>query len=261
MVDLPPPDLHVRSLTYSLRSGAECDYVDPPPLEFEQQGVKFRLASGELTCELMTHCSNVEDARAVVEPILRAWELDSDLNNRPGEIRFHLRGTDVVDRAPLPAGVIRGTAYIVQSHPLMAATGTISVHVTRGKYPAPPPETFRVNADIEALLARYQGYLAGQEPLLSMAYFCLTFIEKKSGSRRDAARQFAIDIRVLQLMGELSSTRGDRLTARKARAVGKFRPAETKWLETVVKLLLKRLGDCRPANQLKQIQMSDLPRL
>src|SRR5437762_56789 len=67
MIEIPPPHFHVRSVSYSLRSGDGCEYVSPPPLEFKQQGVKFRLAAGVLVCEMTVHFSNVEDARAVID--------------------------------------------------------------------------------------------------------------------------------------------------------------------------------------------------
>src|SRR5947207_2175669 len=102
---VPAPDPHVRSLAYSLRSGEGVRYVDPLPLEFERHGISFRLAAGQLTCQMKTHFSNVEAARAVVEPILRAWELQSDVAGRPGEMRFRLAGADVEDRTPVPPGV------------------------------------------------------------------------------------------------------------------------------------------------------------
>jgi hypothetical protein len=97
---------------------------------------------------MKSHFSSVEAAR-VVEPILRAWELRSDMARRPGEMRFRLKGADVEDRTPAPPGVIRGTAHIVQPGSLVIATGTVSVHVTRGHYPEAPAETFRINPDVQ----------------------------------------------------------------------------------------------------------------
>jgi len=42
---------------------------------------------------------------------------------------------------------------------------TLSCDVTRVRYPEPPPGTFRLSADAESILLRYEGYLNGREPL------------------------------------------------------------------------------------------------
>jgi hypothetical protein len=256
------PDFHVVSLSYKLRPSDQVTYVSPAPVEFETEEVRFRLAKGKLTCEMKSHISRAEEARAVVEPVLRAWEVDADLRWNRGELRFEFDAADIVDRTPLPPGVVRGHAHVLLGVAAISAVGTVSVHVTRAHYPE-PPGAFRLNPDAESILLRYQGYLAGREPLLSMAYFCLTVIEANAGSRASAARTYGIDKALLGKMGELTSRRGDRLSARKATA-GRVQPLigpESAWLEAAVKTLIWRLGDTRKATALPLITMSDLPRL
>jgi hypothetical protein len=55
--------------------------------------------------------------------------------------------------------------------------------------------------------------VGNQDPLLGMAYACLTLLEK--GNRKLAAKHYAIHNDVLRKLGELTSTRGDNATARK----------------------------------------------
>jgi len=86
--------------------------------------------------------------------------------------------------------------------------------------------TFRLNPDAESILLRYHGHLDGREPLPAMAYFCLTVLEAKTGGRESAARAYRIEKAVLNRMGELTSLRGDRLTARKATGVQPVYPEE-----------------------------------
>lgn len=160
----------------------------------------------------------------------------------------------------LRPGVVHGSAYVVVAGTVMA-TGTATVHVTRSTYPAPPPPTFCLNPDAESVLARYQGYRDGREPLQAMAYFCLTFLEAKAGSRQQAASIYRIDLPVLRKMGELTSTRGDTSNARKAHAVQRLTSAEHAWLEAAVKILIWHLGDTRNAAAIPMITMSDLPNL
>jgi hypothetical protein len=70
----------VVSLQHALRTSDHCSYVNAPAREFETGEARFRLADGHLTCEMKTHFSKVEDARSVVEPILRAWDLERRVN-------------------------------------------------------------------------------------------------------------------------------------------------------------------------------------
>jgi hypothetical protein len=115
--------------------------------------------------------------------------------------------------------------------------------------------------DAESILLRYHGYLDGREPLPSMAYFCLTVVEAKTGGREIAATAYRIEKAVLSTMGELASLRGDRLTARKASVVQPLTGQERAWLEAAVKMLIWRLGDTRKRSALPLITMSDLPTL
>ena len=255
------PDFHVVSLRYKLLPSDRVTYVSPPPVEFEEEEVRFRLADGKLTCEMKTHFPTVEAARAVVERILRAWEADADLRWNQGELGFKFDRAEVIDGSPLPPGVIR---VHVQGAAATFAVGTVSVHVSRNHYPE-PPGTFRLNPDAESLLLRYQGYLGGREPLLSMAYFSYTVLTANApgnGRRKRAASKYRIHVDVLRKMGDLTSCRGDRSTARKAAAAGQpLTDPESAWLQAAVKTLIWRLGDTHSATVLPLITLSDLPRL
>jgi len=253
------PDLHVVSLRYALRPSEHASFTNPPPIEFETQDAQFRLAEGELTCKMKTHFADPADARPTVEPTIRAWEIDADLRLCPDVLKFDFDGADVIDSTPAPPGVY-GVAYIVGSG-AATASGSASVLIGYLDYPAPPPSTFRMNPDADAILGRYQMHRAGREPLQSMAYFCLTFLETKAGSRHDAAALYRIDHLVLKKIGELTSTRGDTSTARKANAAHPLSRQEHAWLDAAVKMLIWRTGDTRDAAALPLMTMSDLPTL
>ncbi len=207
---------------------------------------------------MKTHFSTAEAARAVVEPILRAWEVDADLRLTRGELRFKFEGADIIDRSPAPPGVTHGCAYMVLPGLMVSGIGTVSLHVDRARYPE-PPGTFRLDPDAESILLRYHGHLDGREPLPALAYFCLTILEAKTGGRESAATAYRIEKAVLNRMGELTSLRGDRLTARKATGVQPLTGQERAWLEAAVKMLIWRLGDTRTLSNLPVITMSDLP--
>lgn len=260
-------DLHVVSLFYKLRPSDRVTYVDPvPPVEFETEEARFRLAEGRLTCEMQIHFSTADEARAVVGPVLRAWEADSDLRRTRGELRFNFDGATIIDRSS-PPGAIRGQLNALLGEVALSAAGTVSFHVTQKRYPE-PPGTFRLNPDAGSILLRYQGYLDGREPLQSMAYFCLTVLEASTGAsenkRSAAAMKYGIEKSILRKMGDLTSEkRGDRSSARKATA-GPAQPLtgpEAAWIEAALKKFVWRAGDIRPAAELSLITMADLPKL
>jgi hypothetical protein len=258
------PDLHVASLQYSVQPNEQITYVNCPPVDFDTEEARLLLADGKLKCEMKTHFSTAEAARAVVEPILRAWEVDADLRWGRGELRFKFDGADIIDRSPVPPGVTHGCAYAVLPAIMVSAAGTVSIHVDRGQYPE-PPRSFRLNPDAESILLRYQVHLDGREPLPSMAYFCLTVLEAKvtEGRHRKlrAAAEYKIDKAVVRKIGELSTDHGDLLNARKATAMKPLTGQERGWLEAAVKMLIWRLGDTRKRSALPLITMSDLPTL
>ena len=111
---------------------------------------------------------------------------------------------------------------------------------------------------------RYEGYLRGREPLLSMASFCLTVIEDAYNGRTAAAKQMNIDEAVLKKIGNLTATRGDLLTARKINAQSTKQPLsgqEGAWLQEAVKAVIRRLGEARSLTPSKTLAMKDLPPL
>lgn len=256
------PDLHVAFLHYNLRPGEQVTYNSPAPVEFETESARIRLADGKLVCEMKQHFETAEEARADVEPVLHAWEADSDLRWSRGEFRLEFANAEIVDRSPAEPGVVRGNAHLLLGLNVIAAAGTVSIHATRGRYPE-PPGPFRLTPDAQSILVRYQGYLDGREPLLAMAYFCLTVVEANTGGRSSAAKSYRIEEPVLRKIGELTSRRGDRTSARKA-SVGAALPlegSEGAWLEAAIKALVWRLGDTNSIATLPWITLDSLPKL
>jgi hypothetical protein len=206
---------------------------------------------------MKAHFSDPAAAQKVVEPILRAWEVDADLRRNRGELRFKYRTAEVIDQSPLPAGSVN---VPVLGNKLLATVGTVSVQVTSSSYPN-PPNYFRLNPDTESIVHRYEGYLDGREPLPAMAYFCLTVLEGNADGRNDAATMYRIDVDVLRKIGELSSERGGLHQGRKASAIQELSGAEDTWLQEAIKTLIRRLGDTRDPASLPEISMNDLPNL
>ncbi|MFI5252979.1 MAG: hypothetical protein ACHQQQ_11180 [Bacteroidota bacterium] len=257
------PDLHVVSLHYTLRKNEKLSYVNPPALKFDSPEGNFELADGKLRCEMKKNFATEEEARKVVDPFLKAWEIDADLRLGRGTLRFDFKRAEIVDRSPVIPD--DNHKHII----LSAETGAISVagHSaiicrTQNTYPE-PPRSFRLTPDADSLWFRYQGYLDGREPLLSMVYFCLTVLESTANGRNSASRKYNIALTILDKIGDLTSKHGDHRIARKASKGGNppLTGEECVWLETAVKLLIWRVGDNLEAISLSPITMADLPKI
>jgi hypothetical protein len=255
-------DPHVETLVYRLEVASNVQYENAQPIDVDYEEFSGRLESNQLICEMKMHYPHIEAARSVVEPSLRAWEVDVALRFGRGELQFVYMEAKVIDRNPSPPGSplkIQATKAIHFTLSIVSPT----IDVMRRQYPH-PSRLFRISPDVETLWKRYEMYLDKKEPICSMAYFCLTVVLAKAGGKRKASRMFSIDKRVLDKLGELTSTRGDSLTARKA-ALGStpspLSDKENKWIETVIKQLIRRMGENGPDRQLPIIKMSEQPPL
>jgi hypothetical protein len=185
--------------------------------------------------------------------------IEADLRANLGTIRFKYLRADVIDRDPPKPGepiVIeaRGGGVLVLS-------GTATMHLTINKYPD-PPQAFRATPEVELAYRRWTRFREGKEPLPAMAYFVLTLLQSLAGSRPLAASTFQIDIKVLNAVGNLSSTKGDAHSARKVVPGGVLRDLtgpETTWLEQAIQRLIHRLGEHASGAQLKAVTMAELP--
>jgi len=255
-------DPHVVSLTYNASPSESTSFEKAPPLEGTIEDLRFRLDVGTLRIEPTIHFPSIEDARRLVDPLLRSWEIDIALRFGSPELSFVYDTAEVIDRQPPPPGA-RHAVLNVQLGEVVLVGSAVTLRVSRGSYPQ-PPAAFRLNPDVDTLWRRYQGYKEGREPLPSMAYFCLTLIESLAGGRDTAASTFKISKRVLAKIGQLASERGDASTARKYRAIAAGAPltgGEASWLEEAIKVIIRRVGELQAIDALNTIEMDDLPQL
>jgi hypothetical protein len=175
-------------------------------------------------------------------------------------MQFVYEDAHLIDRDPPPPGSLKIVSESVMIN--MEAVVSATDHLIRRKYPEPPKQ-FRISPDVETLWHRYEGYLDGHEPLLSMAYFCLTLLETRAGSRGNAASKYAIEIDVLRKLGELTSTRRDEKITRKANPLDSLKNEEKTWINAAIKMIIRRIGEYEydPTASLLMIKMADLPPL
>ena len=141
----------------------------------------------------------------------------------------------IEDRKPSPPGVveIRGA----QLGGELDCTLTARLTIGALSYPS-PSSGLKITPDVQTLYDRYMGYRQGKEPLASLAYFCLTILERsteKTNSRKVAAETYGVKLEVLKKIGHLSSEKGGQ-QARKA--VGKDEDLTTqdrRFLEEAIK--------------------------
>jgi hypothetical protein len=252
---------HVNSLRYKLVLSNEVSYENCSPIEHENDIYVIKLFEGILTCYFKKHFDSIDLAKAELEKLLRTWEIDSAIKNGRRELKFVYVDADIIDRNPVPAGSVNILAVSCSS--TVSISGTVTLHVKRGKYP-PMPTDFEVNPDVETLWHRYEIYLDGREQLLSMGYFCLSFVESLAGGQRYLIEnKFFIKREVLDKLGELTSSRGTHLTARKGKGHN-FQPLtnqEEIWIEECIKKIVHRVGEHQKNNSsLVMITMNDLPK-
>ena len=122
----------------------------------------------------------------------------------------------------------------------------------------------------------YEGYVAGRQRLVDMAYFVLTLLEQrgiddakargatKVNKLQAASQLYGVDPKVLRTLGRLSTVRGDDASARKFDPYGTpLTPAERQWIDTAVRALIRRVGehDYDPRATQQAITIADLPAL
>lgn len=252
-------DPHVNEITYILKTPEDVTFEKCPAFILDDTTHKFVLENNILTCLFKTHFPDLVSAKAFIEPILRAWEIHTALQFND-DIHFIYKDANIIDRNPIPNSV---SIISASANCNASAFGNVKISVTRSVYPS-PPSNFTINPDVETLWFRYNLYLQDKDSLLSMAYFCLSFLEGLARGRHKITSIFCIERDVLNKLGYLTSERGDKKTARKGKDHS-FIPLtaqEENWIKACVKTIIRRLGEPYQSTlKPSMIKMSDLPKL
>ena len=255
---------HVKALYYRVVVGKDVNYNNAPPLSETTDEFEISLDGKTAVFEMKQHYSTADEAKAVVEQYVQAWDILIGLEQDPGDLQLVFDHADIIDRSPDTSdkNVVNLQGH-VSAH--VVVSDSVPLHVSRGKYPS-FPKNFSASLDAETMYLRYKAYRKNHETLASMAYMCLTIFVTGAGGRKDAARQYNIAKAVLNTLGELTSTKGNPEEARKFPTDGKFeplRPKEKEWIVTVIKALIRRAGEYAydPNAKLKQVSMKDFPDL
>ena len=240
-------------LTYDLVPENQVDFDNALPLHLTTPEFDLEVKGNRIEVDLKGSFPSLEDARATVEPLLRSWEVGSALHvaRREFWLKLSLSSFSADDEQPNSSAVIEAAS----------ATMSTDAHVSRGKYPD-FPSGFRASPLVESLWHRFEGYRAGREPLLSMAYFSLTLLEMDAGGNHAAADAFRIEESVLDKLGELTSTRGDHASARKmSPSLKSLADSEALWVVAAVRAIIWRVGEVASGLAPVPLSKSDLPPL
>jgi hypothetical protein len=150
------PDFHVVARKYRLQLSDHISYKEPRPLVFETEAARFQLENNQLRCEMKVHAATLQQARALIDPILRDWEIEVELARSPGELRFIYQEAEIVDRTP-PTSSVQPRVMKVLGGNYLATMGNVTAHITRREYPD-PPVGFHLTPDAESILLRFRNY-------------------------------------------------------------------------------------------------------
>jgi hypothetical protein len=251
-------DPHVEALHYRINHADSVDFEKASPLEWEHSAFSVRIENGHVAIVMKEHHSTAESARAVAEPFLRAWELQSTLFSAADKFKFTFQNAEVIDRRPTPR-VLHAQAIEVK------ITSTVSAHmrVSRVRYPD-PPVGLACDDNVDLMLTRYREWCERRRSLGDAAYFCLTVLRLAArNDKRTLTQQFGIASSVINKLGMLTDEKGGK-EARKAKgAKNEYTNAERTWLEEAMRAIIRRAAEvaCDRHASRKQITMADLPSL
>ena len=235
----------VKNLTYRVVKPDK--YVSDELVEHTDAVACFALTDGLLHVSLNVAADSGSSARSCVEPTVRSWEFEAEVRSGFPVIEFDFV-QDIDEATP---------TSLASAEELADGTGLVIL----SRYP--PGPTIAVTPEMESIWKRYvRARLDFGEPLQSAVYYALTVIEAQFGSRSKASSALKLDPQILRKMGELSSTRGDPETARKARAADvPLRIVDRQWLDAAVRHAVLQLGHLAARLSPRPVVMADLPDL
>jgi hypothetical protein len=206
VIVLPYP--RVELLVYQLTLKEDVNVRADAELVGEVGSFRFQLRDGLAQFFPLVQFVNEKLARASLDPLLRAWEVSTELLWRPGRIGFVFQRARTV-RLPPKAGVIE-----VEAGSMVVVGSGVVLGVTRENYP-PPLTDFVLDGHVQTLAELHR--LASSMPsiVLYLGYSMLTLVESVYGGRGGAAASLALSTKLLDAVARLTNTRGMGAEARK----------------------------------------------
>jgi hypothetical protein len=232
MIEYP----RVASLTYRIASDEPHEYAEGAQLDGGLQDFAFRLRHRTAEFSPLVRFANEADARAALEPQLRAWELEVALRNGCGALAFEFL-TAQVERAPPRPGVVE-----IRGQAMMVFGGSAPMKITWNQHPA-PPAAFAIDECVATLGELYLRARETPSMLLYLAYSATTCLEFYYGGLASARKHLAIAVNVFKKVNELANTRGMGADARKfydGHPRAPLSPGEQDWLMRMLEAIVRR---------------------
>jgi hypothetical protein len=234
-------DPHVEQLRYAVRmEHPRARMADDAALEGVELGPFQCQISQERTLIAVAqqHFASEDEARAVLEPHLRAWESYADLTV-DFRLRFTFQAAKVVDRNPSAGQLAAGGKALKLRWDPKAPTLIVR------DWPPVPPAGLRETDEVRWLRMRWLAAVDGKEDVLATAGWVLTRLVQSygEGARKKAAFTLFVDCQVLDQIGELSVVDGPvhgHETGGEARGIT---PDEMVWLKKAVPRLILRAAE------------------
>lgn len=93
-------DPHVNALRYRFVVGKDVDYNNAAPLSVTTEDFDLFLDGKNAVFKMKGHYSTANEAKAVVERYLRAWDILIGLEQDPEDFRLEFDHADIIDRSP-----------------------------------------------------------------------------------------------------------------------------------------------------------------
>ncbi len=253
----------VETLIYDLKLTEDLAFANPPTEIVELPAFVLKLENDVLTVTMLDSFPTEIQARNFVEPFLRSWELDIFLIEGGNKFWFEFSSSSIIDLAPKSTpGAVEIHAGVAQI--LFAGFAPTNV-VTKARYPS-FRNRLKNSPDVESLKSRYEGYLKGKEPLLSMSYFCLSLLQQTAGGRVRMGTLYNISEEVLSQLGTFTSEYGDATQARKIDAsstLQQLNGTQIEWVIGATKALIRRKAeyDFNQTLTYSRIELGSLPQL
>jgi hypothetical protein len=243
---------HVDELIYRLVPGTGIAFEAESSVTTSTPELDVQLTGEVLSLRPKGHFSSVEDARVVSDRFVQAWEVFAGASTARDVGTFIFQSARLHDLSAAPGAPTAALQVAGQ------VQGVGSLQVRLPQMPSPPGPGFVLTPEAVALWNRYRQYIHNAEPLLSMAFACCSHLESLAGNRGKAAKMYGVEEGVLRKIGELTSRRGDAMTARKHGTYPPLSDTETAWLQAVIPKLVLRAAE---PSAIPELRMSDLPTL
>lgn len=256
-------DPHVVALIYRIEHGQSVNYSKAKPLNHEEADFRIRSENGQVHFEFKAHAhyATLEAARKVIEKYISKWEFSAPLWGGLGCFKLRFERGKITDRDPSHPPSLQRSASVSFS------TGAPTMHCKATRvgfigYPPPPPSEIEIDSEkVKCMRARYMAHLQREEPLTTVAYFCLTVLGLEGKmKRKDAAKKYQIAEEVLRKIGNLSSTRGGRQARKAAGLDKKLTTKECHFLERATRAIICRMAEKAhsPDKKLPEISLNIL---